>query len=60
LEREEVLCMRQNPTLLFLYQTLVAFLGLTIVSVGLATAWALFSLQELAGGKRPGLNLREL
>jgi hypothetical protein len=52
--------MRQNATFLFLYQILVAVLGLTFVSVGLATAWALLSLQELGGGKRPGLNLREL
>lgn len=52
--------MRQNPTFLFLYPTLVAFLALTFVSIGFATAWALFCVQEFGGSKRPGLNLREL
>lgn len=55
-----MLCIRQNPAFLFLYPTLVAFLALTFVSAGLATAWALLSLQEFGGGKRPGLNLREI
>jgi hypothetical protein len=52
--------MRQDATFLFLYQMLVAVLRLTFVSVGLATARALLSLRQLGGGKRPGLNLREL
>ncbi len=52
--------MMRNPDTLFLYQTLVAFLALTFASVGLATAWMLFSLQGSGGRRGPGINLREI
>ena len=52
--------MARNPSLLFLYQTFVACLALTLASIGFATAWAIFLLQEPKDSKRPGFNLREL
>ncbi len=52
--------MARNLNLLFLYQTFVAFLALTFVSIGFATAWAIFLLQEPRDRKGPGFNLKEL
>ncbi|HEY5983616.1 MAG TPA: hypothetical protein VIU38_09100 [Anaerolineales bacterium] len=52
--------MLRNPNLLFLNQTFVACLALTFVSIGFATAWAIFLLEEPENRKRPGFNLKEL
>ena len=52
--------MARNHNLLFLYQTFVACLALTLASIGFATAWALFLIQEPKDRKGPAFNLKEL
>ena len=52
--------MIRNPNILFVYQTFAAFLALILASVGFATVWILFYLQDSGDRRGPGINLREL
>ncbi len=52
--------MVRNQNILFLYQMFVAFLTVTLASVGFVTAWTFFYLQDSGDRRRPGINLKEL
>ncbi len=52
--------MVRNPNILFLYQAFLAFLAVTLASVGFVTAWMLLYLQGSGERRGPGINLREL
>lgn len=57
---EEVPRMEKNVNGLILYQTIISFTLLQLVSAGLFLTWALGYLQIINDRKRPGINIKEL